>query len=422
MSLIPARSHSARPHPRRSSRGRLLGAAILAALLAGGCGQGQQTRAPKKIEVTVTTPITDTVWDYQDFTGRLSAVKSVDIRARVTGYVTEADFKEGEHVEEGQVLFRIDSRSYEADLKLAKANVKLAEAQRQVQEKIARRAERLVGVKGVSQEEYELALASMEKDRASVDAAEANRERAQLYKDWTEVKAPLRGRVSRRLVDPGNLVVADTTILTTLVTEDPLYAYFDVDERTFLNLMGSHATGLSPWVSRLKLPVLMRLANEDDFIQPGMIDFIDNQVIATTGTIRMRGVFQNARGFLKPGLFARIRLPVGTPYKAILIPDEALLSDQGRKYVYVVNSRNEVVYRKVSVGQTVGGLRVIHPPAKGKEGKEGLVLGERVIVTNQQRVRPGLEVRVKVQPPPVRPDSPLGKLLAAHVAREQGGP
>jgi RND family efflux transporter MFP subunit len=390
------------------------------AVLAGGCWNGHSGKpAPRPVEVTVTTPITAPVWDYQDFTGRLSAVDTIDIRARVTGYVNKALFKEGDRVTKDQVLFEIDSRSYKAELNLARANLKLAEAQRDVQAKVANRAHRMAGSKAVAQEDYELALANLEKDRAQAEAAEAQREKAQLYFDWTQVRAPISGRISRRLVDPGNLIMENNTILTTVVSEDPLHAYFDVDERTYLNLLASSAQALSSLLFETKFPVLMRLANEDDFTHAGTINFIDNQISPTTGTIRMRGVFRNATGYLRPGLFARVRLPIGSPYQAILVPDEALLSDQGRKYVYVVNDKNEAVYRRVVVGQAlkvrVGQadltLRVIRPPEKGQEGKEGLAEGERVIIVNQQRLRPGARVTVRTQPPPPRPDSPFGKLL-----------
>ncbi len=424
-------------HPRR--RGAwLLGVAALALVVAGGCGHGQRAKAPAKPpEVVATKPIISEVTDYQDFTGRLSAVKTVDIRARVSGYVKSAPFTDGDLVKEGDVLFQIDPGSYLADLNLAKANLKLAEAERNVQEKMTARTQRLSGTKAASQEDLDTALATLEKDRANVEAMEASRDRTKLFVDWTKVVAPVSGRVSRRLVDPGNLVNADNTVLTTLVTENPMYVYFDVDERTFLDLMGSTSAGMSSWITGLRFPVLMRLANEDNFTQAGAVDFIDNQVNPTTGTIRMRGVFQNPRGFLKPGLFARVRLPIGAPYQALLIPDEALQSDQGRKYVYVVkkqkNDKGEeedrVEYRKVTLGQAVSArkkrvegeeepgeyiLRVIRPAEKGKEATEGVREGERVIVSGQQRVRPEALVQVKTQPPPESPESPLGKLLAEN--------
>ncbi len=456
-----------------------LGIALLSAVLVAGCGlapssaNGKNGVNDKKPEVIVTTPILGKVTDYEDFTGRLDALKTVDIRARVSGYVKQAPFKEGDQVREGDLLFEIDPRTYAADLNQAKANLKLAEADSRLQQKNAARARQLIGNKAMAQEDYDTAEATAEKAKATVKSMEAARDRAQLYLDFTRVTAPWNGRISRRLVDPGNLVNADNTILTTMVTEDPLYAYFDVDERTYLNLVearsqrsevrnqksevggqksenasqnsgaglslgarrgspdpAEHLDRRSPFASGdlrsesgagsgdprtapalTSAPVLMRLANETEFSRPGTVNFVDNRVNATTGTVRMRGIFPNPEGSLKPGLFARIRLPIGQPYDALLIPDEALLSDQGKSYVYVVTSEEKVEYRPVKIGQGVQGLRVIKPAEKGKEGKEGLSNGERVIVSGMQRVRRGAQVQATMQAPPKPPESPLSRLL-----------
>jgi RND family efflux transporter MFP subunit len=380
-----------------------------------GCnGISPPARGAKEIEVVVTTPIRHEVTDYQDFTGRMDAFKSVDIRARVTGYVMDVPFKEGDRVHEGDLLFQIDPRTYRADLNQAEANLKQADADRNLQEKVAARARHLIRNGSIGQEEYDQNTAAAEKARATVGAMQAARDRAQLYVDYTRVTAPFDGRISRRYVDPGNLVNADNTVLTTLVTENPMYAYFDVDERTYLDLVGPGTPGQSSWFGGLQYPVLMSLANENDFSRAGTINFIDNQVIATSGTVRMRGVFENPTGTLKKGLFVRIRLPIGTPYQSLLIPDEALLSDQGRKYVYVVHvvdGKNVVDYRSVEIGQGIQGLRVI---------KKGLSEGEQVIVNGMQRVRPKSEVQVKIQEPPEPPKSPLGKLLASNKEGRQG--
>jgi RND family efflux transporter MFP subunit len=383
-------------------RGRLLGLGVLAAVLAAGCGQAQQgAKATKPIEVIVTKPILDEVTDYQDFTGRLTAVKTVEIRARVTGYVKEVPFKEGDLVKEGDLLFQIDARPYKAQLDQDEADLVNKKAVVIQKEALYRRTENLVIKRAASPEDYDIQHGDYKVAKAGVGQAEAKLEASRLNLDWTRVTAPISGRISRRYVDPGNLVNADSTLLTTIVTENPVYAYFDVDERTYLDLLDTVSPGLTTWLSGLQFPVLMRLANEEEFTRAGTVDFIDNQVSATTGTIRMRGVFQNPKGYLKAGLFTRIRLPIGAPYKALLVPDEALQSDQGRKYVYVVNDKNEVAYRKVKFGQALQGLRVI---------KEGVAAGERVIINGMQRVRPGSHVVVQMQAPPARPHSPLGKL------------
>jgi RND family efflux transporter MFP subunit len=401
-----------REQPSRRCRLAFGGTAVLlASALAAGCHRAPAAQGPKIVEVVVTTPITDQVTDYQDFTGRIDALKTVDVRPRVSGYIVEAPFKEGDVVKEGDLLFLIDPRTYQADLNLAEANVRQAEAEKKLQIKNVERNRQLIGNGSISKEEYDQVIANRDKAYATVGSMEAARDRARLYLEFTRVTAPLSGRVSRRQVDPGNLVNSDQTVLTTIVTENPVYAYFDVDERTYLDLVSATSTGSDSWFSSLQFPVFMRLANEEDFVQRGDVNFLDNRLNANTGTVRMRGVFPNPRSALKSGLFVRIRLPIGIPYQTLLIPDEALLSDQGRKYVYVVkkatNDKGEEVdqveYRSVQLGQSIQGLRVI---------KEGVKRGERVIISGMQRVRPGAAVQVKMQEPPPPPKSSLTKMLA----------
>jgi RND family efflux transporter MFP subunit len=421
------------------------GAALLAVLLTG-CGPKAQPKAAKMVEVTVTTPITDEVLDSQDFTGRLDAFRTVDIRARVQGYVDKAPFKEGDLVRKGDVLFEIDPRPYQTDLAQAEANLKLAKADRRLQDLNAGRARTMIRARSIGREEYDQILATRDKSIESVRSMTATRDRAALYLSFTKVIAPVSGRISRRNVDPGNLIKADDTLLTTIVADDRVYAYFDVDERTYLDLVGEKpSASSSDQIKDLKLPVRIRLANaggdpavgnkagqqgvvilDEEFTHTGHVDFVDNRLNGNTGTIRMRAVIENPRHTLKSGLFVRVRLPIGKPYRALLVNDEALLSDQARKYVYVVKTVTEekdgskekkdvVEYRFVKLGQAIGNkpvLRVIKA-AKRKDGKivEGLEPGERVVITNQQRVRRGLAVRVKMKAPPVPPRSPWRKLL-----------
>jgi RND family efflux transporter MFP subunit len=344
------------------------------------------------------------VADYQDFTGRLEGIKTVDIRARVTGFILTAPFREGDLVHEGDRLFTIDPQTYKADFDLAAANLKLAKADLNLQQKTTARARVLIRSSAMAQEDYDTALATAEKSQANIEAVAATKDRAKMYLDYTLVNAPMSGRISRRFVDPGNLVNADNTILTTIVRDDELYAYFDVDERTYLDLIGttSSAPSLGTVPNQLEFPALLRLANEDDFSRTGVVNFVDNRVNANTGTIRMRAVFPNPNGALRAGLFVRIRLPIGAPYQALVIPDEAVLSDQGRKYVYIDNDKGEVAYRSVTLGQEIHRQRVI---------KSGLTKEDRVIVDGLQRVRPGIQVSAELRPPAKPPESPLNKLL-----------
>ena len=423
-----------------------IGAFALLALGLAGCQPAATSKPAKVPRVIVTTPIEDTVIDYQDFTGRLEAVKMIEIKARVSGEVKEAGFKEGERVLKDHPLFEIDPVLYNADFNKADADFKLAEAESKLQKENVKRAKALFDKAAMSPEEYETVVATEKKSLASVGAVKAIKDRAQLYVDYTHIKAPIDGRVSRRFVDPGNLIIADTTVLTTIVSEDKMYAYFDVDERTYLDLLDSVKPGQKSWYEGLKLPVLMRLANENEFEKIGVVDFVDNRVVATTGTVRMRGVFQNDNGKLKAGLFVRIRLPIGSPYKAFMIPDEAIQSDQERKYVWVVNSKNEVKYRSVKLGLSANALRVLESADKGKEGteaatiedrvivmrvikkaeegkegKEGVTLEDRVIVSGMQRAKDGITVDVGVQPAPAPPHMPLVRLLQGPATTKETG-
>jgi multidrug efflux system membrane fusion protein len=386
--------------------GRLAACALVVlagAILTSGCGPASPAGkgAAKPVDVVVTTPVTDRVTDFQDFTGRLEATKTVDIRAHVSGYVNEVPFKEGDLVQADDLLFQIDPRPFQADYNQAAANQTQAQAELNLQQKNSQRMQKLRDTAAITQEEYDAVLAALERAQASVGAAVAARDRAKLYLDYTRVISPVAGRISRRFVDPGNLINADQTLLTTIVTENPMYAYFDIDERTYLDLVGPAPGDRGDWLVKQHYPLFVRLANEDDYIHPGTVDFVDNRLNGNTGTIRVRGVFENPRNLFRSGLFVRVRLPIGQAYETVLIPDEAILSDQGRKYVYVVNDRNAVEYRAVELGQAVGTLRVI---------KKGVAAGDKLIVNGMQRVKPKTEVHASVQAPPKAP-SATGKQL-----------
>ena len=401
----PTAHGSHRTGSRRWPAGRWMGGLVglILGLLVVGCNHKPPPKEEKTIEVDVTTPITDDVLDYDDFTGRLDAPQTVEVRPHVSGYILEAPFTEGDRVKKGELLFQIDSRPYDADFSQAKANLTLAHAERDLQEANAARARTLMASRGISREDYDVALAARDKAKASVLGFEAAVLRTSVLVEYTKVTARISGRISRRSIDIGNLVKADETLLTTIVSDDKVHAYFDVDERTYLDLTGEKVSGSpSLHAKDLKLPVLMRLANEDKFEQKGVVDFVDNRLNGNTGTIRLRGVFPNPRGVLKAGLFVRVRLPLGRPYKALLIPDEAIQSDQGKKYVFVIDGEEKAEYRPVILGQAVQGLRVV---------KDGLRPGERVVINGMQKVQRQKPVKATLRDQPKSPGFPLGKLL-----------
>ena len=388
----------------------MLGVALLAPLFIAGCHPSAGNRVSKPPKVDVQSPIKDDVIDYLDFTGRLEAVQMVELKARVQGYLNEMRFKDGALVKQNDVLFVIDPRPYEADLNQAEANLKLAEAESNLQKKNVVRAIELFKSKALAPEEYETVLATEKKAAASVGAAEAARDRAQLYVDYTQIRAPIDGRIGQRFKDPKNVILADNTVLATIVSEGKIYAYFDVDERTYLDYLGPVSASRRIRQNGHKMPVVMKLANETEFSRVGTLDFEDNRVTAGTGTIRLRAIFDDENGFLKAGLFGRVRLPIGMPYEALLIPEKAIQSDQERKYVWVVNG-NQVKYRAVKLGLTVKDLRVILPPQKGMEGQEGLTLTDRVITSGVQRAKDGITVEAQVQSAPALPRMPLVQLF-----------
>jgi len=375
-------------------RTRLWWSAMVLCLVAAGCGRQQAppAAATRPPEVVVTRPVVKQITDYNDFTGRTEAVASVEVRARVTGYLDKVLFKEGDDVKKDQPLFEIDPRTYQAELNRAEAAVRQAKAHLDRLELDYKRAVPLLPSQAISREDYDKIVGDRDEGNALVGVAEAARDLARLNLQFTKVTSPISGRASRQLIDPGNMVKADETTLTTIVTLDPIYAYFDADERSVLDFRRLMQAGKVKAARDAQAPVLMGLIDEEDengnplFPHAGVINFADNRVDAMTGTLRLRGKFDNPKHFLAPGLFARVRVPIGAPRPAILVSERALGSDQGQKFVYVVNDKNEVVYRRVRVGAMQDGLRVI---------EEGLAKNEQVIVDGVQRVRPGMTVQPK---------------------------
>jgi RND family efflux transporter MFP subunit len=340
----------------------------------------------------VSQPVVKQITDFEDYTGRTEAVASVEVRARVTGYLDKVLFKEGTEVKQGDPLFEIDRRTYQADLKRMEANVRQAEAHLKRLQFDYKRAAPLLPNHAISQEDFDKIAGDRDEAEAAVKLAEASLDLARLNMGFATVIAPISGRISRQLIDAGNMVKADETVLTTIVTLDPIYAYFDVDERSVLKFRRLMEAGRVKSSRDSVAPVQMGLLDEQDekgnplFPHAGIITFVDNRVEPMTGTLRLRGRFDNPRYFLAPGLFARIRVPIGSPHSAILVSEQAFGSDQGQRFVYVVNDKNEIEYRRVKVGPLRDGLRAV---------EQGLAENDRVVVSGLQRVRPGMKVEPK---------------------------
>jgi RND family efflux transporter MFP subunit len=348
--------------------------------------------------VVVSRPIEREVTDYHDFTGRTAAVESVQVRARVWGYLRKINFREGAVVQKDNILFEIDPRNYQAELDRTQANFAQSRAHRDRLQADAARARVLFGQRAISREDLDKIVADAVEGEAAVRVAEASVVTAQLNVDDTKVRAPVSGRVSRTRVTIGNMVQSGEnggTMLTTLVSIDPVYAYFDVDDLTYLKIRHLTPTDGESSTEGAAQPVFLGLPNEPGFPHTGKIDFVDNQVEPGTGTMKMRGIFPNPQRLLTPGLFVRVRVPLGEPHRALLVTDRAIESDQGRKIVYVLNSDDTVEKRSVQLGKLHDGLRAI---------ESGIAAGERMVIDGIHRVRPGLAVEPRLIAMPV-PDA-----------------
>jgi multidrug efflux system membrane fusion protein len=391
-------------------------ACALAVGLSAGCGQQQQPAAPEELPVVpVSRPVKRMVTDYVYYTGRTDAVQSVGIRPRVTGYLVKMPFKEGAEVKKGDLLFEVDPRPYKAQLDQAIGQVNLYKAQLELARTTYNRdrAINLRAMGAVSDQQLDQDRAAVEQAAAQVKAFQAATEVYRLNLGFTRVTSPIDGMVSRYYLTLGNLANQDQTLLTTVVSLDPVYAYFDMDENTLLKVTRAINAGTIKRSS--KVPIDMELEGEEGFPHRGYFNFINNAVNPSTGTISVRGVFANPKPkngvrLLRPGMFVRIRLPIGQPHDALLVIDRALGSDQGIPFVYVLDSDDKVQYRRVTTGPLQeDGLRVI---------EKGLGPGDRVVVGGVQQVRPRLKVEpdeaamptlAGAQPPaavPTRPQPP----------------
>jgi len=360
------------------------------------CQPQQAAPPPPPPQVTVSQPVVREVVEWDEFTGRLEAVESVDVRARVSGYLQAVHFADGEMVKKGALLFVIDPRPYQAELNRAKAALEQAIAQYKRTRKDYARAQQLIKMRAISQEEFDTRASDQRQAEEAVQAARAAVDAARLNVEFTQVRAPISGRISRQYVTVGNLInggTGDSTLLTRIVTLDPIYAYFQMDERSYLKYTQLWRNGTRPGYRQANVPVSLGLANETAFPHRGHLDFIDNRLDPTTGTMTGRAIFANPDLALMPGLFARLRLPASAPYEALLIPDQAVGTDQTQRFVYVVNDQNTVEYCKVVPGPLIDGLRVI---------RDGLSPEAWVIVNGVQRARPGFKVEPQRQA--IRPE------------------
>jgi RND family efflux transporter MFP subunit len=389
--------------------------ALLAGVLLAGCAPPAAAPPKAKVpEVQVSRALVRAVTDHEDFTAWAAPFKTVEVRARVTGYLDKAYLdknyiREGCDVKKGELLFVIDARPYKAALDAANAQVALSAANLKLANVTLNRARTAAG-RGtgiVSALELDQNRAQQEQAIASLNLAKANLQTAQLNFDFCQVSAPISGRVSRRFIDPNNVVKADDTLLTTIVALDPIYVYFDQDERTAQRIKRLIQQGKMKSPRDAPVPIEMGLEDEKDektnlptFPHKGTLDFEDNQLDLGTGTLRVRGLFPNADRLISPGQYVRVRVPLGRPYTATLVAEQAISTDQGQKVVYVLDKENKVVYRRVKIGRLEGPLRVILPVKRvkrkdGTEEVEGVGPTEQVIVSGLQRIRQGNEVKPK---------------------------
>jgi multidrug efflux system membrane fusion protein len=372
------------PIRRRTRIAMALLGILAAAVLAACSSEAAPSAAMPAPQVSVASVLSEPVQRWDEFTGRVSAVDSVELRPRVSGYVHRVAFAEGQDVRKGDLLFVIDPRPYRAALDQALAQLERARSEASLATAQGARAANLIAVQAISREDFEARTAASRQGNAGVRAAEAAVAAARLDLQFTEVRSPIAGRAGRVLVTAGNLAQADATLLTTVVSQDPVYVDFEADERAWLRY-GQQADAGERAVVRN--PVQVGLASEDGYPHAGAVDSVDNQVDPGTGTIRARAIVANPDRVLMPGLFARVRLAGSGTAQALLVDDKAVITDQDRKYVYVLGDGNTAQRRDVTLGSLANGLRVV---------ETGLKPGDRVIVNGLQKVfMPGMPVAPK---------------------------
>jgi RND family efflux transporter MFP subunit len=407
MRLIPSHTPRALRH---AFAPVLTGAALT---LVAACHGDPPPPAPPPPAVTIAPAKRATVTPWSEFPGQFASVQTVDVRPRVSGYIARVAFQEGAEVRAGEPLFVIDARPYAAALAGAQAQLARAQAAVQLAKSEAARADTLVAARAMAREEEETRASALTQALAEERSAQAAIDTATLDLDWTVVRAPITGRVSRAAVTAGNYVQTGASLspLTTIVSQNPLYVYFNADEQSYLALVRAGASPAHPAASGAT--VAIGLADETGYPHTARIDFVDNQLDGTTGTIRLRAVVSNPDDRLTPGLYARVRLSAGAPYQATLIEDRAVGTDQDKRYVYVLKSDSTVDYRPVQIGPLNDGLRVV---------TSGVQPGDRIVVDGLQRLRPGAKVVAQLDAPATdsgssRILSSLGTIAGGHVSK-----
>jgi RND family efflux transporter MFP subunit len=359
---------------------------IVAPLLAGCDNKPAANAAPPPPPVTVARPLQKTITEWDEYTGRFAAVETVEVRARVSGFIESIHFKEGQMVRQGDLLFIIDPRPYELAVEQAKADLERAKAKLDIAALDVQRAAPLVRSQALTEREFDTRKSTEREAGGQVGSAEAALKQAQLNVEWTQVRAPTTGRISDRRVDAGNLITGSqtgATLLTVIVSIDPIHFQFDGSEADFLRYLRLAASGARPSSRDVQNPVSVRLADETDYTHHGQMDFVDNALNPKTGTIRGRAVFENKDGLLTPGFFGRLRL-FGGEHEALLVPDSTIASDQSRKIVFTVADDGTVGTKLIELGPIVDGLRVV---------RSGLAPTDRIVIDGLQRARPGQKVK-----------------------------
>ncbi|MFU8790394.1 MAG: efflux RND transporter periplasmic adaptor subunit [Methylobacter sp.] len=358
-------------------RNSLLLMAVLMAMA--GCGNDNANPQPAQDEapnIKIAQPLSQHVTEWDEFTGRVEAVNSVDIHARVSGYLDKVNFTAGSRVNKGDLLFQIDPKPFKAQLDFAQAELERAKARHALAKNDLARAERLFQGKAISAEELDARSKGLRETGAAMHSAQANVDTARLNLAFTQIRAPINGRIGRELITAGNLVNAngaDSTLLTFIVSTDPVYVYVDADERSALKYR-RQALKDKP------IPVQLAVADETGFPHSGQLDYISPREDSATGTLSLRGIFANPDELLSPGIFARMRVRGGAPYPAILLPERAIGTDQAQRFVWVVNQKNQAEYRRVTLGAAIGQARVI---------SEGLNAEEWVVIEGLQKLKLG---------------------------------